>query len=302
MNDVVRFRGVGPALVTPMTEDGSVDLDAFADHVAFALEAGVDFLVPCGTTGESATLTPAEQEAVIRRCVEVAGGRVPVLAGAGSNDTRVATELARNAAKAGADGVLVVTPYYNKPGFDGLVLHYRSVARAGLPIILYNVPGRTGSNVGPELVLGIAGKVPEVVGVKESSGDMDPIMTLVQSAPDGFQVLSGDDHLGMAAACLGAQGLISVVANEAPAQTAELWRRAEAGRLAEARELHYRLLPLMRANFVESNPGPVKAALALLGRMREHARPPLAPVRPETREVLRAALAHLGATNPQDDA
>jgi 4-hydroxy-tetrahydrodipicolinate synthase len=285
-----------------MTEDGGVDLDAFADHVEFALESGVDFLVPCGTTGESATLTPVEQEAVIRRCVAAAAGRVPVLAGAGSNDTRVATELARNAARAGADGVLVVTPYYNKPGFDGLVLHYRSVAQAGLPIILYNVPGRTGSNVGPELVLGIAGKVPEVVGVKESSGDLDPIMTLVQSAPDGFQVLSGDDHLGMAAACLGAQGLISVVANEAPGPTAELWRRVVAGRLAEARELHYRLLPLMRANFVESNPGPVKAALALLGRMRDHARPPLAPVRPETREVLRAALAHLGATNPQDDA
>jgi 4-hydroxy-tetrahydrodipicolinate synthase len=285
-----------------MAEDGAVDLDAFADHVAFVLEGGVDFLVPCGTTGESATLTAAEQEAVIQRCVEVAAGRVPVLAGAGSNDTRVATELARNAAKVGADGVLVVTPYYNKPGFDGLVLHYRSVARAGLPIILYNVPGRTGSNVGPELVLRIAGEVPQVVGVKESSGDLDPIMTLVQSGPDGFQVLSGDDHLGLAAAALGAQGLISVVANEAPGPVVELWRGAVAGRLAEARELHYRLLPLMRANFVESNPGPVKAALALLGRIRDHARPPLAPVRPETREILRSALAHLGAMNPQDEA
>lgn len=297
MTDAVRFAGVGPALVTPMAEDGSVDLDAFADHVAFVLAGGVDFLVPCGTTGESATLTPAEQEAVIRRCVEVTAGRVPVLAGAGSNDTRVATQLARNAAGAGADGVLVVTPYYNKPGLDGLVLHYRSVAQAGLPIVLYNVPGRTGSNVGPESVLRIAEAVPEVVGVKESSGDLDPIMTLVRSAPAGFQVLSGDDHLALAALCLGAQGLISVVANEVPGPVAELVHAAAQGRIVEAREHHYRLLPLMRANFVESNPGPVKAALALLGRMSDHARPPLAPVRPDTRTTLRAALAELGALN-----
>ena len=302
MTERVRFRGVGPALVTPMTAEGEVDLESFARHVEFTMEGGVDFLVPCGTTGESATLSPGEQRDVIRRCVEVAGGRIPVLAGAGSNDTRVAAELARGAAEAGADGVLVVTPYYNKPGLDGLVRHYRAVSEAGLPIILYNVPGRTGSNVGPDWVLAIVQEVPQVEGVQESSGDLDPIMTLVQSGPPGFQVLSGDDHLALAAVCLGAQGLISVVANEAPSMVAELVHAAADGRLEEARALHYRLLPLMRANFLESNPGPVKAALALLGRISDHLRPPLAPVRPETRDVLRDALARLDASNPQETA
>ncbi len=300
MTHPVQFTGVGPALVTPMTAEGDVDLDAFASHVEFALEGGVDFLVPCGTTGESATLNPDEQGRVIRRCVEVAAGQVPVLAGAGSNDTRVATTLARGAAEAGAQGLLVVTPYYNKPGLAGLTLHYQSVSEAGLPIILYNVPGRTGSNVGPELVLEIAREVPRVVGVKESSGDLDPIMTLVQSAPPGFQILSGDDHLGLGAFAVGAHGLISVVANEAPGVVTRMVGAARAGRMEEARELHYRLLPLMRANFIESNPGPVKAALALLGRISDHLRPPLAPVRPETRDSLRHALARLEDLNLQE--
>ena len=233
MTESVPFRGVGPALVTPMKADGSVDLEAFAGHVEFALEGGVDFLVPCGTTGESATLSPEEQATVIRRCVEVAAGQVPVLAGAGSNDTRIATSLARGAAEAGAQGVLVVTPYYNKPGLAGLIRHYRSVGQVGLPIVLYNVPGRTGSNVGPELVLAIADEVPRVVGVKESSGDLDPIMTLVQSAPPGFQILSGDDHLALAAVAVGAHGLISVVANEAPGFVSELVDAGLAGRMEE---------------------------------------------------------------------
>jgi 4-hydroxy-tetrahydrodipicolinate synthase len=299
MSDEPRFQGVGPALVTPMTDDGRVDLDALALHVEYMLDGGVDFLVPCGTTGESATLSPAEQKTVIRRCVEVAEGRAPVLAGAGSNNTAVAVELAKGAAEAGADGVLVVTPYYNKPGPDGLVLHYGAVAEAGLPIILYNVPGRTGANVVPEVVLRIAEEVPEVVGVKESSGSVDPVMTLVREAPSGFAVLSGDDHLGLAAVALGAHGLISVVANETPARISAIIHRAMAGQLDEARELHYRLLPLMRANFLETNPAPVKTALAILGRMGDHLRPPLAPVRPGTRAALRAALADLGAINEE---
>ncbi|HSM05105.1 MAG TPA: 4-hydroxy-tetrahydrodipicolinate synthase [Longimicrobiales bacterium] len=299
MSHEARFQGVGPALVTPMTDDGEVDFDALALHVTYMLDGGVDFLVPCGTTGESATLSPAEQKAVIRCCVETADGRAPVLAGAGSNNTRVAVELARGAAEAGADGVLVVTPYYNKPGPDGLVLHYGSVAEAGLPIILYNVPGRTGANVAPEVILRIADEVPEVVGVKESSGSVDPVMTLVREAPRGFAVLCGDDHLGLAATAMGAHGLISVVANETPARMSAIIHRALAGQLEEARELHYRLLPLMRANFLESNPGPVKAAMAILGRMGDRLRPPLAPVRPGTRAALKAALAELGAINEE---
>jgi 4-hydroxy-tetrahydrodipicolinate synthase len=299
MSDTPLFQGVGPALVTPMTDDGAVDLDGLARHVEYVLDGGVDFLVPCGTTGESATLTADEQKAVIRRCVEVADGRAPVLAGAGSNNTAVAAELARGAAEAGADGVLVVTPYYNKPGPDGLVLHYRAVADAGLPIVLYNVPGRTGANVVPEVVLRLVEDVPEVVGVKESSGSIDPVMTLVRDAPSGFAVLCGDDHLGLAAAAVGAHGLISVVANETPARISALIHRALAGQMEEARELHYALLPLMRANFLESNPAPVKTALAILGRMGDRLRPPLAPVRPGTRAALRAALADLGAINEE---
>lgn len=290
MSDGRRFQGVGPALVTPMQQDGGVDLDAFARHVERMLEGGVDFLVPCGTTGESVTLTPEEQRAVIGRCVEVAAGAVPVLAGAGSNSTAVAHSLAVSAAEAGADGVLVVTPYYNKPSPDGLVLHYRAVAEAGLPVILYNVPGRTATNVPPGVILRIAEEVPGVVGVKESSGDLDPLMTLVADAPAGFAVLSGDDHLALAAMACGGHGLISVVANQDPAGTVEIVHRARDGEMEAARQAHYRLLPLMRANFLESNPGPVKAALALLGRMEDHLRPPLAPVRPGTRAALKTAL------------
>jgi 4-hydroxy-tetrahydrodipicolinate synthase len=296
MSDMKGFRGVGPALVTPMNEAGDPDLELFARHVERMLDGGVDFLVPCGTTGESATLTAEEQRAVIARCVEVAAGAVPVLAGAGSNSTATALRLARGAAEAGADGVLVVTPYYNKPSPDGLALHYTAVARAGLPIVAYNVPGRTGSNVPPAVILDIAEASsregnPGVIGVKEASGDLAPTMTLVRDRPAGFLVLSGDDDLALACAASGGDGLISVVANVDPAGTVGIVRGAMEGRLEEARAHHYRLLELIRANFAESNPGPVKEALAILGHMPHHLRLPLAPVRPPTRERVRAALA-----------
>ncbi|HSG49137.1 MAG TPA: 4-hydroxy-tetrahydrodipicolinate synthase [Longimicrobiales bacterium] len=292
-----RFHGVGPALVTPMDAAGNPDLEAFTRHVERMLEGGVDFLVPCGTTGESATLTPAEQRAVIERAVQVAAGAVPVLAGAGSNSTTTAVALAQAARDAGAEGVLVVTPYYNKPSPDGLVLHYKAVSRVGLPVILYNVPGRTGANVPPAVILRVAeetraGDVPGVVGVKESSGDLTPLMELVAKAPGGFTVLSGDDHLALAVAACGGHGLISVVANEDPGGTAAIDQLVCDGKLDEARREHYRLLPLMHANFLESNPGPVKAALSIMGHMDDHLRAPLAPVRPETRAALRKALEH----------
>lgn len=295
MTDTTGFRGVGPALVTPMDEAGNPDLDLFARHVERMLDGGVDFLVPCGTTGESATLTAAEQRAVIARCVEVAAGAVPVLAGAGSNSTATAVELARGAAQAGADGVLVVTPYYNKPSPDGLALHYTAIARAGLPIVAYNVPGRTGSNVPPAVILEVAEASRRegnagVVGVKEASGDLAPTMTLVRDRPEGFLVLSGDDDLALACAAVGGDGLISVVANVDPAGTGAIVHGAMEGRLDEARAHHYRLLELIRANFAESNPGPVKEALALLGHMPNHLRMPLAPVRPATRDRVRDAL------------
>lgn len=292
--DGTAFRGTAPALVTPMTADGEIDFDAFAVQVERCIAAGVDFLVPCGTTGESATLTPDEQRAVVARTVEVAAGRVPVLAGAGSNDTATAVGLARGARAAGADGVLVVTPYYNKPSPDGLALHYARIAEAGLPIVLYNVPGRTGSNVPPEVVLRTRSRVPAIVGVKEAAGRIDQVMTLVAHRPDGFVILSGDDDLAFASACLGIDGLISVVANEAPGETTRLVRAGLDGDLATGRDLQYRLLPLMRANFVESNPGPVKAALELMGVCAGHLRAPLAPPTEDSLATLRAALDHAG--------
>jgi 4-hydroxy-tetrahydrodipicolinate synthase len=293
--DTLRLRGILPALVTPMGADGSVDFDAFGRHVEWMLEDGVHGLVPCGTTGESATLDPAEQAEVIRRTVEVARGRVPVVAGAGGNSTRTVCALARAAADAGADALLVVTPPYNKPSPDGLVLHYRAIAdAAGLPIVLYNVPGRTGLNVPPEVVLRVAAEVPDVVAVKESAGRVDQLMTLLAERPTGFQVLSGDDDLALPSLAAGADGVVSVAANEVPGPLVRLFSLTESGDLATARTLFYRLLPLLRANFVESNPVPLKTALELMGRGPAHLRAPLAPLRPESRVQLEAALRAAG--------
>ena len=286
------FRGTGPALVTPFGADGDVDLATFSTLVERQIAGGVEFLVPCGTTGESATLTADEQAAVIRRTVEVAAGRLPVLAGAGSNATATCVALARAAAAAGADGVLVVTPYYNKPSVDGLKLHYAAVAEAGLPIVLYNVPGRTGSNVRPDALLEVVEAVPAVVGVKEAAGDFGQFQEIVRRRPDGFVVLSGDDDLALGECAAGGDGLISVVANEDPAGTSDLVRAARTGDLARARAHAARLLPLIRANFLESNPGPLKAAMARMGLLENRLRAPLAPVRPDVARTIEAALRH----------
>ncbi|HKK92647.1 MAG TPA: 4-hydroxy-tetrahydrodipicolinate synthase [Longimicrobiales bacterium] len=291
MSDAI-FRGTGPALVTPFDADGEVDLEVFTSLVERQIAGGVHFLVPCGTTGESATLTPTEQSTLIRRTVEIAGGRLPVLAGAGSNVTRAAVAFTRAAADAGADGVLVVTPYYNKPSLDGLALHYSAVAGVGLPIVLYNVPGRTGANVTPDALDEIVRRVPSVVGVKEAAGDFGQFQELVRRRPEGFVVLSGDDDLAAGQCAIGGDGLISVVANEDPAGASEMVRSARAGRLETARAHMHRLLPLIRANFLESNPGPVKAAMARMGLLENRLRAPLAPVRSAVAEKIEAALAH----------
>lgn len=296
--DASIFRGAAPALVTPMTASGDVDLDAFARHVEWVLDEGVHVLVPCGTTGESATLSPDEQRAVVRRCVEVADGRAPVLAGAGGNDTAAVAALARAAAEAGADGILTVTPYYNKPTADGLVAHYRAVAEAARrPVVVYNVPGRTALNVLPPVLLRIAREVPEVVGVKEASGDVSQIMTLLHERPEGFIVLAGDDELTLPLMALGADGVISVAANEVPGPLARLCDAVVAGAMDEARALHDRLLPLMRANFVETNPIPVKTALELMGRGTAHFRLPLVALSAAGRTTLDAALRRAGAVS-----
>ena len=301
--DVRRFRGVGPAAVTPMRADGSLDLDGYAAHLEFLIEGGVHFLVPCGTTGESATMTPDEQRKVIEKAVEVADGRVPVMAGAGTNDTREAGMLARAAREVGADAVLSVTPYYNQPPQEGLYRHYMSVAdSAEVPVFVYNVPGRTSGNIAPDTLFRLAEQHELIVGVKEASGDMQQVMTILRDRSPGFIVLSGEDHLTFAMVALGGEGVISVVANQVPAAMSEMVEAALAADYVTARKLHYRLLPLMRMNFVETNPIPVKTGLEMMGRFPAHFRLPLCELSERNREPLREALELAGVPLPQGDA
>jgi 4-hydroxy-tetrahydrodipicolinate synthase len=284
------LRGAMTAIVTPFGGDGRVDARALGDLARWQVESGIHGVVPCGTTGEGATLDPDEHALVISTVVEAVEGRVPVVAGCGSNDTRRTVEAARRAASAGADALLVVTPYYNKPNRSGMVAHYREIAAAtDRPIVVYNVPGRTGQNVAPSLTLELA-SIPGVVGVKEASGNLDQIAAILEGRPDGFFVLSGDDPLALPTLALGADGVISVVSNEAPAEMSRMVAAALEGDLDRARELHYRLLPTMRANFLETNPVPVKTAMALLGRCEGHLRPPLGAPESSTTEAIRAAL------------
>lgn len=289
--DRLNLRGAMTALVTPFAEDGGLDVAALEALTRWQVERGIHGLVPCGTTGEGATLTDDEHRRVIETVVRTAAGRVPVLAGCGSNDTRRTVVAARRAAEAGADALLVVSPYYNKPNRSGMIRHYEEVAGAtGLPLVVYNVPGRTGQDLGAELILELA-KIPGIVAVKEASANLDQVATILAGRPQGFSVLSGDDPLVLPTIALGADGVISVVSNEAPREMARLVRAALEGDLAEARALHYRLLPLMRANFLESNPVPVKTVLELMGRCAGHLRAPLGPPSAATRKRLEAVLA-----------
>jgi 4-hydroxy-tetrahydrodipicolinate synthase len=291
------MRGCATALVTPFKSDGSVDVERMSALVKRQCEGGVRILVPCGTTGESVTMSEDENRRVISTTVEVArahGARV--IAGAGSNSTAHAVSNARAAQAAGADAVLIVAPYYNKPTQEGLYQHFRTVAEAvaGLPVVLYNVPGRTSSNIAAETTLRLAREVENVRAVKEASGNLAQIMEIIRNRPAGFLVLSGDDAMTLALMALGADGLISVASNEAPGPMSKLVDEALAGRWDAARELHYRWLPLMDVNFVESSPGPVKAAMALLGLLEENLRLPLVPVTEKTRERVREVLAEVG--------
>jgi 4-hydroxy-tetrahydrodipicolinate synthase len=288
------LRGVLTALVTPFREDGRLDLERFEDLVRWQVDCGIQGLVPCGTTGEGATLLPEEQGELVAAAVAAAAGRVPVVAGCGTNDTPRTIDLARRAVAEGADGLLVVTPYYNKPNRSGMIAHYEAVcASVDRPVVVYNVPGRTGQNLGADLILALA-RIPGVVGVKEASGNLEQIAAVIGGKPPGFAVLSGDDALALPAVALGADGLISVISNEAPAETAAMIGAALGGDFPLARAVYYRLLPLMRANFVETNPVPVKTAMALLGRSGEAVRPPLGPPEESTREAVRAALESAG--------
>ena len=290
------LRGCGTALVTPFTATGEVDETRFRALLERQIGGGVRLLVPCGTTGEGATLDAREQERLIALTVEVAGRRARVIAGVGSNATAVTIERARAARGAGADAILVVAPYYNKPTQGGLVAHFRAVAEAveDLPVVLYNVPGRTASNITAATTLTLARERANIVGTKEASGDFSQIMTILRDRPPNFCVLSGDDAVTLPLVALGADGVVSVASNEVPDAMARLTDVALRGDWAAARTLHYRLLPLMEANFIESNPGPVKAALAALGLVEEHFRLPLVPVQEQTRARMRAVLAELG--------
>jgi 4-hydroxy-tetrahydrodipicolinate synthase len=293
----MKLSGCLVALVTPFHGDGTVDEPALRALVRRQLEEGTDGIVPCGTTGEGATLADDETKKVASVVMEEVNGRVPVVAGGGSNDTSIAVQKARMLASLGVDAVLSVAPYYNKPTQQGLYQHFRAVAEgAGIPIVVYNVPGRTASNIQPETLARLA-ELENVVAVKEASGDLAQVMEIVVAAPD-LIVLSGDDALTLPMMVLGAQGVISVVANEAPGLMRNMVQQALADDWNGARELHYRLLPLMNANFLESNPIPVKAALAILGVIQEEYRLPLVPPAQKTRDELHRLLYVLQLLNP----
>lgn len=290
------LRGCATALVTPFTADGSVDEKCLRELIEYQIAGNVRVLVPCGTTGESVTMTEDENKLVIRTTVEVSRGRAKVIAGTGSNSTAVTIQRSKAARGLGVDGVLTVAPYYNKPTQDGLYAHFRAIAEAveGLPVVIYNVPGRTSSNISAETTLRLARDVENIVAVKEASGNLSQIMEILRSRPEGFRVISGDDALTLALIALGGEGLISVASNEAPVLMSELNDLALAGNWDDARKLHYRLLPLMEANFIESSPGPVKAAMALMGLLEENLRLPLVPVQEKTRARLQEVLDELG--------
>lgn len=287
------FEGVFTALVTPF-RDGALDERALHDAIEAQIAAGVDGVVPCGSTGEAATLSHAEHRRVVEVAVAAARGRVQVLAGTGSNSTREAIELTLHAKEAGADGALLISPYYNKPTQDGIVAHYAEVARqTAFPLVVYNVPGRTASNLLPATLARLA-EMDQIVAVKESSGDLNQIAHVLAAVPAGFSVLSGDDWATLPMLALGSQGVISTASNVAPGEVVDLVRAFRAGDLARARALHYRLLPLFDALFCETNPIPVKAAVALRAGVREELRLPLTPISDANRARLETVLKELG--------
>jgi len=290
-----RLTGCGTALVTPFTAAGAVDEDALRAFVDWQIGEGIDFLVPCGSTGEAATLSPAEHRRVVDIVVAQTNGRVPVVAGAASNDTQKAIALSREMEAAGATHLLHASPMYNKPPQRGIIAHFEAIARATtLPIVIYNVPGRTASNIEARTTLALA-KHPSMAAVKEASGNLAQITDILAERPDTFSVLSGDDEMTLALMAAGADGIISVVSNATPRLMVRLCERAAAGDFATARELHFKLLPWMRAAFVESNPLAAKAGLAMMGKIQNVLRLPLVPLDAKHEPAVRAALVHAGA-------
>ena len=293
MPKAFELRGCGTAIVTPFKEDLSIDEDALRGFVEFQISEGIDFLVPCGTTGESPTLSMAELSRVVEIVVKTARGRVPVIGGAGGNNTTHVIEISRAYERLGVDALLSVTPYYNKPTQEGLFQHYKAIAESTrLPIIVYNVPPRTNVNVAPDTIVRLA-EIQNIIGVKEASGDISQIAEIVNRVPASFKVLSGDDSMTLPLIAVGGVGLISVASNEAPRQMTALTRAALENNWDEARRLNRELFGLMKVNFVETSPGPVKAALAMMGKIKEVYRLPMVPVSSATKEKLRAVLVDL---------
>ena len=292
----MQLRGCGTALVTPFRQDGSIDDAALRNLVAWQVESGIDFLVPCGTTGETPTLTHDEWLYVIDTTIEIAAGRVPIVAGATSNSTHDAVEKAKEiAARPGVNAILTASPYYNKPTQEGQYRHFKAIAEAvgDKPIILYNVPGRTGANIEPGTLARLA-ESPNIVGVKEASGSMTQIAEVINAVPEPFLVFSGDDAVTLPVISLGGVGIISVASNEIPHEMSAMTRAALNNDWTTARSLHRKYLPLMQANFTESSPMPVKAVLAMMGRIEEVYRLPLLPMRRDTRSRLQKVAAEAG--------
>jgi 4-hydroxy-tetrahydrodipicolinate synthase len=290
------MRGCATALVTPFTAAGAIDEDRMRALVDRQITGGVRLLVPCGTTGESATMTEAEDQRVIALTIEVARGRAHVIAGAGSNATASAIEYSQRARDAGADAVLQVAPWYNKPTQEGLYAHFRAIAEAipETPVMLYNVPGRTSSNIAAQTTLRLARDCQNIVAIKEASGNLSQIMEILRERPANFCVLSGDDAVTLPLIALGAEGIVSVASNEIPDLMSRMTQLALDGNWAEARALHYRILPLMEINFIESSPGPVKAAMTMMGLLEENFRLPLVPIQEKSRARIREVIAELG--------
>jgi len=288
------LKGCGTALVTPFQSDGRIDEKALERLVDFQIRGGIDFLVPCGTTGENATLTLEEHLRVIEIVKKRAGGKVPIIAGAGGYNTAKVIDMAKRVASLGVDGLLSVTPYYNKPTQEGLFQHFRAIAEAvDLPMIMYNVPGRTSTNLLPDTVVRLS-TMDTIVGIKEASGDISQIGELAVKVPDHFKIISGDDANTLPIIALGGVGVISVVSNQAPSMVKELTHHCLAGNFKKARELQRKLYPLMKLNFIETNPIPVKAGLAMMGFIEESYRLPMVCMAKENKEKLRRAMKELG--------
>lgn len=286
------FKGSMVAIITPFNNDGSVNEEKFRELVEFQVENGTDVIVPCGTTGESATLNYEEHDLVVRACIEQVNGRVPVIAGTGSNSTAEAVEMSMHAKEMGADGLLLVSPYYNKPSQEGLYQHYKTIAaEVALPQVLYNVPGRTGMNMVAETTIRLA-EIDNIVAVKEASGDVTQASEIINKAGDKIDVLSGDDFLTLPLMACGAKGIISVTANIMPKEVKAMVTAINEGRWDEAQAMHLKMLDIHNAMFIESNPVPVKTALSLMGKCGASVRQPLADLQPASLEALKSVMAN----------